>query len=111
MSWTPAWLDWGREDADLSVGDGDDVGGNVGGHVPSLRLDDGKRRQGAAPEVIVHLGGSFQETGMQVEDVPGVGLAAGGATQQEGHLPVGHGLRTQERSTLARRDNRDNRDR
>lgn len=65
-----------------------------------MRLDDGKRRQGTAPEVIVHLGGSFQETGMQVEDVSGVRLAAGGTTQQEGHLAVGDGLRSQERSTL-----------
>lgn len=62
-----------------------------------MRLDNRKCRQGAAPKVIVHLGGSFQEPGMQVEDVSGVRLTTGGTTKQEGHLTVGDGLQMEER--------------
>lgn len=78
--------------AHLSVCDGDDVGGDVGRHVPSLGLDDGQGGEGAASEVVVHLGGSFQQTGVEVEDVAGVGLTAGGTAQQQGHLTVGNSL-------------------
>ena len=63
---------------DLSVGDGDDVGGVVGGDVPGLGLDDGEGGEGAPAHVAVHLGGTLEEAGVEVEDVAGVGLAVGG---------------------------------
>jgi hypothetical protein len=77
---------------DLAVGNGNDVGGDVGGHVTGLGLDDGKGGEGTAALVAVHLGGALEEAGVEVEDVTGVGLAAGGTAEEEGHLAVGDGL-------------------
>ena len=74
---------------DLPVGDGNDVCGDVGGNVTGLGLDDGEGGQGPAPSLAVHLGGALQQAGVEVEDVTGVGLAAGGTTEEEGHLAVG----------------------
>ena len=76
----------------LTICDGDDVGGNVGRHVSSLCLNDGERSEGATPIVVVHLGGPLQESGVEVEDITGIGLSSGRTTQQEGHLTVCHGL-------------------
>ena len=77
---------------DLSVSDGDDVGRDVGGHVTSLGLDDGESSERAAAHGVAHLGSSLQQTGVEVEDVTGVGLTTGGTSQQQRHLSVGHGL-------------------
>lgn len=77
---------------DLSVSDGDDVGGNVGRYVTSLGLDDGESSEGTTTQGLVHLGGTLKKTGVKVEDVTGVGLTTGGSPQQQGHLTVGHGL-------------------
>ena len=77
---------------DLSVGDGNDVGGDVGGHVTGLGLDDGEGGQGSSALVAVHLGGTLEETGVEVEDVTGVGLTSRRTTEEEGHLTVGDGL-------------------
>merc|ERR550519_3125849 len=41
---------------DLTVSDGDDIGGDVGGHVTSLGLDDGESSEGAAAHGVAHLG-------------------------------------------------------
>mmetsp|Transcript_1347 Transcript_1347/g.3373 ORF Transcript_1347/g.3373 Transcript_1347/m.3373 type:complete len:351 (+) Transcript_1347:318-1370(+) len=77
---------------DLSVRDGDHVGGDVGGHVTGLGLNDGERGEGPAPEVGVHLSSALQQTGVEVEHISGVGLTAGGATEEQRHLTVGHSL-------------------
>merc|ERR1712020_456842 len=77
---------------DLTVSDGDDVGGDVGRHVTSLGLNDGESSEGAATHGIAHLGSSLQQTGVKVEDVTGVSLTARGTSQQQRHLSVGHGL-------------------
>lgn len=77
---------------DLAVGDGDHIGGDVGGHITGLGLDDGQGSQGAALVLVGHLGCSLQESGMEIEDVSGVGLSAGGSSEEEGHLSVGDGL-------------------
>lgn len=77
---------------DLSVGNGNDVGGDVGGHISSLGLDDGEGGEGSSTKVAVHLGGALEEAGMEVEDVTGVGLTSRGTTEEEGHLAVGYGL-------------------
>lgn len=78
--------------SNLSVSDGDDVGGDVGRHVTSLGLDDGQSGEGAAPEVVVHLCGSLQQTGVKVEDITWVGLTTRRTAQQQRHLTVGNGL-------------------
>ena len=41
---------------------------------------------------LVHLGGTFKQTRMEIEDVTGVSFTAGGTTQQQRHLTVGHSL-------------------
>ena len=77
---------------DLAVSDGNNVGGNVGGHITSLGLNDGEGGEGTGTVVVVHLGGALEETGMEVEHISGVGLTTRGATEEEGHLAVSDGL-------------------
>ncbi len=72
-----------RFQEDLAVGDGDDVGGNIGGNVTRLRLDDGQSRQAAAAQLIGELGRAFQQTGVQVENIAGVSLASRGTANQQ----------------------------
>eukprot|EP00967_Tisochrysis_lutea_P118128 scaffold191599_cov27-Tisochrysis_lutea.AAC.1 len=67
---------------DLAVGDGDDVGGDVCGHIASLGLNDGECGHGATKHLLGHLRGALKEARVQVEDVTGVGLAAGRAAEQ-----------------------------
>jgi hypothetical protein len=77
---------------DLAIGNGNDVGGNVGRHITTLSLDDGQRREGSTAKLVAHLGSALEETRVQVKDITRVGLATGGTTEQEGHLTVSDGL-------------------
>merc|ERR1712230_291971 len=77
---------------DLAVGDGNDVGRNVGRHVTTLGLDDGQSSQGTTAKLVVHLSGTLQETRVQVEDIAGVGLTSRRTAEQQGHLTVSNGL-------------------
>ena len=81
-----------RFQEDLTVGDGDDVGGNVGGNVARLRLDDGQCRQAAAAQLIGELGCAFQQTGMQVKDIAGVSLTSRRTADQQRQGTVSHGV-------------------
>jgi hypothetical protein len=76
----------------LAVGDGNNVGGNVGGDITTLGLDDGQSSKGATTVLIVHLGSTLEQTGVQVENVTGVGLTTRGTTEQQRHLTVSDGL-------------------
>ena len=76
----------------LTVGDGDHVGGDVRGHVASLRFDDGQSGHGTGPQTVVHLRRAFEETRVEVEDVAGVGFTSRRTTEQQGHLAIGHSL-------------------
>jgi hypothetical protein len=53
---------------DLTVGDGNDVGGNVSGNITTLGLNDGKGSKRSTAELVVHLGGTLKETRVEVED-------------------------------------------
>merc|ERR1712088_718229 len=77
---------------DLAVSDGDDIGGNVGGHVTSLGLNDGQGSQGATTHSVGHLGSTLKQSGVEVEDITGVSLTAWGTPEQQRHLPVSDGL-------------------
>merc|ERR1712205_254938 len=77
---------------DLAVSDGDDVGGDVGGHITGLGLNDGQGGEGATSHGVGHLGGTLKQPGVEVEDVTGVSLTAWGTPEQQRHLPVGDGL-------------------
>src|SRR5665647_1377710 len=77
---------------DLPVGDGDHVGGDVGGHVAGLRLDDGDSGERPAAELVVELDGALEQARVQVEHVAGERFAARRPAQQQRHLAVGVGL-------------------
>lgn len=77
---------------DLTVSDGNDVGRNVGRHITTLGLNDGKGSHGTTTVLVVHLGSTLEETRVEVENVTGVGLTSGGATEKKGHLTVSNGL-------------------
>ena len=77
---------------DLAIGDGDDVGRDVGRNVARLRLDDGQSRQAAAAQLVGELGRALQQTGVQIEDVAGVSLTSRGTADQQRQGTVGHGV-------------------
>ena len=77
---------------DLAVRDRDDVGRDVGRDVAGLRLDDRQRGQRAAAVLVVEARGALEQAAVEVEDVAGVGLAAGRAAQQQRHLAIGPGV-------------------
>ena len=77
---------------DLTVSDGNHVGGDIGGHITGLGLNDGQGGQGTGAEGIAHLGSALQETGVQVEHISGVSLTSRRAAEEQGHLTVSHGL-------------------
>ena len=85
-----ACVEQGALEEDLAIGDGDDVGGDVSGDIACLGLDDGQGGDGTAAQVIPHPAGALQQTGVQIEDIAGVSLTAGGAPQQQGDGTVGH---------------------
>lgn len=77
---------------DLTVSDGNDIGGNIGRDITTLGLDNGQSSHGTATKLVVHLGSTLQETGVQIEDITGVSLTSGGTTEQQRHLTVGNSL-------------------
>lgn len=81
-----------RFQENLTVSDGNDVGGNVGRDITTLGLNDGKGSERATTLAVVHLGGTLQETGVEVENVTGERLTTRGTTEQQRHLTVGDGL-------------------
>ena len=105
-----ALVEQGGLKENLAVGDGDDVGGDVCRHVACLGLDDWKGGQRAAAlddgledfGKVVHgggdflavddLGGAFEQAAVEVEDVAWIGLASGGALEDQRYLAVGDGL-------------------
>jgi len=76
----------------LTVSDGNHIGGDVGRHITSLGLNNGKGGQRSATVVLVHLGCSLEETRMEIEDITGVSLTTRGSSEEEGHLSVSDSL-------------------
>mmetsp|Transcript_108989 Transcript_108989/g.150728 ORF Transcript_108989/g.150728 Transcript_108989/m.150728 type:complete len:396 (-) Transcript_108989:302-1489(-) len=77
---------------DLTIGNGDNVSGDIGGHITSLGLNDGKSGQRTTTLRLVHLSCSFEETGMEIENITGVSLTTRRSSQKKGHLSVGNSL-------------------
>ena len=77
---------------DLAVSNGNHVSGNICGHITSLGLNDWEGSEGTTTVVLVHLGGTLEETGMEIEHITGVSLTTWGTSQKEGHLTVSDGL-------------------
>lgn len=74
------------------TGNGDNVGRDVGRHVTTLSLDDGQSSERTTAELVVHLSRTLEKTGVQIEDISGVGLSAWRPPQEETHLAVGDSL-------------------
>ena len=45
---------------DLSIGDRNDIGGNVSRHISTLGLNDGKRGEGTSAEFVAHLSSTLE---------------------------------------------------
>lgn len=91
-SWSDSLVEQLSLEEDLSVSDGNHIGGNVRGHITGLSLDDRQSGQRSTTERVVHLGGTFEKTRVEVEHITRVGLTTGRTTQQQRHLTVGDGL-------------------
>lgn len=76
----------------LTIGNRNNVGRNVGGHITTLGLNDGQGSKGSSTLSLVHLGGSLKKSGMEVENITGVSLSSGRSSQKQRHLSVGNGL-------------------
>lgn len=57
-----------RLQEDLTVGNGDDVGGDIGRDITTLGLNDGQSGEGATTVLVVQLGSTLKETRVEVED-------------------------------------------
>ena len=78
----------GRE-IDLAVGDGDQVGGNVGRDVLLFGFDDGQRGERAAAQRLAQMRGALQQPRVDVENVAGKAFAAGRTAQQQREFAIG----------------------
>ena len=76
----------------LAIGDGDDVGRNVGRHVAGLSLDDGQRRQRTAAVFFGHAGAAFEQTRVQIKNVARISFTTGRPLQNERNLAISHGV-------------------
>ena len=71
-----------RLQVNLPVGDGNYISGNVGGHIPGLGFNDGQGGNGAAAVFGVQPRRPFQQTAVQIENIPRISLPAGRPAQQ-----------------------------
>ena len=76
----------------LTIGNGDDIGWDISGHITSLGLNDWEGSKGSTSVVHVHLGCSLQKSGVKIEDISWVSLSSGWSSQKKRHLSVGDGL-------------------
>ncbi|MNW59200.1 hypothetical protein D3C74_371060 [compost metagenome] len=77
---------------DLAVGNRNDVRRNVRRYVGSLRFDKRKRRNRSAAKLVAQFSCTFQQTGVQVEDVTRERLAARWTAKQQGQFAVSRSL-------------------
>ena len=77
---------------DLSVSDGDDVSGDISGHITSLGFNDRQSSHGSSTEVLVKFGSSFKKSRVQIKHITRVSLSSGRSSQKQRHLSVGNSL-------------------
>ncbi len=87
-----ARFEQGRREVDLAVCDRDQIGRNVGGDVLRFGLDDRQGGERSAAQFGAQTGRPLEQSGMDVEDVSGKGLASRGTPEQERQLAVGAGV-------------------
>jgi hypothetical protein len=51
-----------------TISDGNDVCGDISRDITALSFNDGKSSQTSTTEFIVHLGGTFKQTGVKIKD-------------------------------------------
>jgi len=68
------------------------VSRNVSRDITTLGLNDGESSEGSTTELVAHLGGTLEETRVEVENVTGVSLTSGRTTEKERHLTIGYRL-------------------
>src|SRR6185436_7351157 len=73
---------------DLTVGNRDDVGRDVGRQVTRLRFDDRKRGERSPTQLLPQLRRAFEQAGMQIENVAWVRFTAGRTTEEERNLAI-----------------------
>jgi hypothetical protein len=44
----------------ITIGDTNDIGGDISGYITTLGFNDGKSSQTSSTEFVVHLGGTFE---------------------------------------------------
>ena len=79
-------------EVDLTVGNGNDVGDDIGSDVVGEGFDDGEGGDGTTTLGGGEHGSTFEETGVEVEDITRVGFTTGGTAEEEGKLTVGNSL-------------------
>ena len=77
---------------DLTVSDGDHIGGNIGGHITGLGLNDGEGSERSSAMGLVHLSCALEEARMEIENITWVSLTTGGSSEKQGHLSVSNSL-------------------
>src|ERR1035441_4382633 len=68
---------------DLAIGNRNHVGRNVGGNVARLGFDHGERGKRSSAVRVAELSGTFQQTRVEIENVSGIGFAAGRTAEQK----------------------------
>ena len=91
-SWADTLVEKLSLQEDLTVGNGDDVGWDIGRHITSLGLNNWQGSQGSTTVLLVHLSCALEETRMKIEDITWESLTTGWASQEEGHLTVSDSL-------------------
>jgi len=82
----------GEVEVNLTVGNRDDVGGDVGGKVVVEGLDDWEAHQGTEESNTSEVTGTLKETGMKVENVRWVSLTTSWLAKEQAELTVGNGV-------------------
>lgn len=66
-----------------TISDGNDVCGDIGRDITTLSFNDGKSSQTSTAKLIVHLGGTFKQTGVKIKDTTNQPSLVGGTTLQD----------------------------
>ena len=77
---------------DLSIGNRYDICRDIGRNVIRLGLNDRQRGKRSGTVIIIELGGAFEKSRMQIENVAGISFAPGRAAQEQRHLTIGDSL-------------------
>ena len=92
---TYAGMEQLRLQIDLTVGNRDHVGRNIGGDIARHRLHDGQSGERAAAVCFAEVSRALQQAGVQIEYVSGVRFASRRTMEQQRHGTVGHGVLAQ----------------